>query len=182
MITFAYYTGVRRGELLVICWTQVDFGERIVRLEPGETKNDEPRHVPLYGELYDMLLLEKERRDAYYPDSPWVFSRDGDRIRDFRGAWDEACKRAGLWDPSLGKNGRPWRLFHDLRRTGVRNLIRAGVPERIAMEISGHKTRAMFDRYNIVTPRDIREAGHRMELYLEQQQRAATTEPKGPVQ
>ena len=69
-----------------------------------------------------------------------------------------------------------------LARTGVRNLIRAGVPERIAMEISGHKSRSMLDRYNIVTPRNIREAGHRMELYLEQQQKAATTVVKGPVQ
>ena len=82
----------------------------------------------------------------------------------------------------LARTAAPGDCFTTCGVPGVRNLIRACVPERIAMEISGHKTRAMFDRYNIVTPRDIREAGHRMELYLEQQQRATTTEPKGPVQ
>jgi hypothetical protein len=76
-----------------------------------------------------------------------VFHRDGRPIADFRKAWAERKS--------------PTRLFHDLRRSGVRNMVRAGVPERVAMEISGHRTRAIFDRYNIVSEADLRTAMQR---------------------
>ena len=164
VITFAYFTGCRKGEILALQWSQVDFAERMVRLEPGETKNDQARMIPLVPELYELLKVQRETRDHYFPNSPWVFSRAGERILEFKNSWETACKTAGLVDAA----GEPAKLFHDLRRTGVRNLVRAGVPERVAMTISGHKTRAVFDRYNIVSEADLKDARRRLGEYFGQ--------------
>lgn len=169
VLTFAYYTGCRRGEILLLQWPQVDLLERVVRLEPGTTKNDEGRLIPLASALYETLKFQRGVRDAKYPACPWVFFRAGERIRDFREAWEAACRKAGLWEGDE-KTGRPTKLFHDLRRTGVRNLLRAGAPERVAMAISGHKTRSVFDRYNIVDERDVRLAAAKLDQYIQERQ------------
>jgi len=96
----------------------------------------------------DLLVAAKKEHDEKWPQSPWVFNRGGERIIDFRWAWDEACKRAGV--PDLN--------FHDLRRTAVRNMRRAGIPQVIRMKISGHKTDSMERRYNIVDSEDLQMA------------------------
>jgi integrase len=88
-----------------------------------------------------------------WPDSPWVFNRHGRQIKDFRISWEDACKKAGV--PNLN--------FHDLRRTAVRNMRRAGVPQVIRMKISGHKTDSMERRYNIVDSEDLSIAKEFME-------------------
>ena len=165
--TMGYYTGMRLGEILKIRWCDVDLSRGEIRLNPGETKNDEPRTIPLVGELREMLKIEREKN----PSAEFVFVRAGARIGSFYKAWKSAGDRAKL----------PGLLFHDFRRTGVRNLVRAGVPERVAMAISGHKTQAVFKRYNIVSGRDLKDAAAKLESYLGAQKkvRAGRRREKG---
>jgi integrase len=136
VLTFAYYTGCRREEILSFVWSQVELARTIVRLEPGTTKNDEGRNLPLVPELLETLAMQRSIRDVKYPECQWVFIRRGKRIRESRGAWEIACKTAKL----VNAEGNPTRIFHDLRRSGVGNLVRAGIPERVTMVISGHKS------------------------------------------
>lgn len=141
----------------------MDLTERVVRLEPGTTKNDEARLLPLTTELYETLAMQRTIRDTKFPACPWVyFNEAGGKIGQFKRTWRSACAAAGL----VPTEGEPDRLFHDLRRSGVRNLIRAGVPESVAMRISGHKTRSVFERYNIVSERDLHEAARKLETYV----------------
>jgi integrase len=151
VVTFAYYTGWRKREVLGMTWDRVDLQVRTARLHPGTTKNDDGRIIYLDGELF-ATLAELKRQ---HPFGRWVFHRHGEPIKDFRGAWDRACLEVGL----EGK------VFHDFRRTAVRNMVRAGIPERVAQQISGHKTRAVFDRYHIVSDSDLREAAKRQAQY-----------------
>jgi integrase len=156
VVTFAYSTGWRKEEIAGLQWNQVDLREGIVRIEPGETKNQEGRTVYLEPELLEMMKdLHRKRR----LDCPYVFHLKGRKVGDFRVVWRRACREAGV----------PGMLFHDFRRTAIRNMIRAGIPERVAMAISGHKTRAVFDRYNIVSQDDLKEAARKRQAFNEKQ-------------
>lgn len=152
--TFAYHTGWRvQSEVLPLTWAQVDFRGGVVRLEPGMTKNREGRTFPLFPELRSLLEAQRAYTERTQRKQgsiiPWVFHRGGKAIRSFHGAWKAACKSAG----------RPGRIPHDFRRTAVRNMVRKGIPERVAMQLTGHRTRSVFERYNIVSEGDLREAG-----------------------
>ena len=160
-VTFAYKTGWRVSEISNLIWGQVDRDQGIVKLEPGETKNDEGRTVYLDEELTEVFANQWITRRKSGKLIPYVFPNKEckDRIKEFRGAWDTACQNAGI-----GK-----RLFHDFRRIAIRNMVRAGIPERVAMMVSGHKTRSVFERYNIVNDADLKEAAQRQEAYLQSQ-------------
>jgi integrase len=156
--TFAYKTGWRLSEITDLTWARVDRHQGIVRLETGETKNDEGRTVYLDNELKDVIGSQWEARKSNSVMLPYIFlNRKGDnKIKRFDKAWERACK-----DSKIGK-----RIFHDLRRTAVRNMVRSGISERVAMTISGHKTRSVFERYNITNDADLIEAARKQEAYL----------------
>jgi len=157
-VTFAYKVGWRKSEITNLKWEQVDLNQGIVRLEVGETKNDEARTAYLDEELREVFSCQRVLMKHQGIITPYVFPNwnGAGRISDFRSAWVTACKKIGIGT----------RLFHDFRRTAVRNMVRAGIPERVVMTISGHKTRAVFDRYNIVNDSDLRLAAKKQEDYL----------------
>lgn len=186
MFEVGYNFGWRVSELLSMRVRQIDLASRTIRLEVGETKNDEGREVemtPLVYALVQQCVTGKHSED-------FVFTREsGKPVRDFRGTWAKVCCKAGVgkmvcsncerevaeengkWN--CGHCSRSWKhkeldytglIFHDLRRTAVRNMVRRGIPERVAMTISGHKTRSIFDRYNIVSQTDLHEAAKKLAL------------------
>lgn len=153
VVTLAYYTGWRvPSEVLPLTWAQVDRETQAIRLEVGTTKNRDGRTLP-YGLLPELVEVVEaawkshKRLTKAGTICPYVFHRDGKRVGRFRKAWTTACAAAGV----------PDRLVHDFRRTAVRNLVRAGVPDTVAMRITGHKTRSVFDRYDIVSEADLRD-------------------------
>jgi integrase len=181
---FGYLTGWRKGEIASLQWSDIE-GD-VIRLRGENSKNGEARTVTLSGDLAELIDRCKAQRQVETKSgallSAYVFHLNGEPVGDFRKAWATACVAAGLGrfvcdrcDQTVDghtcegcKRDTRYagRLFHDFRRTSVRNMVRAGVPERVAMTISGHKTRSIFDRYNIVNEADLRDAMQRTQTYL----------------
>lgn len=125
-----------------------------MRLAPARSKTKVSRVLPISTPLREVLKRRVKRKRK---GDLRVFKRDGVTVRQWKIVWRDACRKAGV----------PGRLFHDCRRTAARNLIRAGVPERVAMLLTGHKTRCVFDRYNIVNERELATAGERLADYVQ---------------
>jgi integrase len=156
MFEMGYTYGWRKGELLGLRVRQVDMLASTIRLDAGTTKNGEGREVTMNGVVRELLALCIAAKGP----EDYVFTRtSGERVRDIRPAWKQACTAAGI----------PGLLFHDLRRTAVRNLVRAGVGDKVSMQISGHKTRSVFDRYNIIDQNDMRKAMEKLEQFKQQE-------------
>src|SRR5262245_36420554 len=163
-VTIAYTYGWRmQSEVLALERRQLDLEAGTLRLDPGTTKNNEGRLVYLTPDLKTLLAAQVERVEALqrrlgriiptlFPHRWKKGRRAGEARQDFRKAWTSACRAAGV----------AGRLRHDFRRTAVRNLVNAGVPERVAMKITGHKTRSVFDRYHVVSPGDLQEAARKL--------------------
>ena len=139
-----------------LTWADWDPAAGAIIARRENVKNRRPHKLVLVDELAQIIERRWQAKSAA---SDFIFHRDGKRIGDFRKAWAAACVAAGV----------PGKLFHDLRRSGVRNMVRAGVREGDAMAQSGHRTRAIFDRYNITSDDDLREASRRTQEYLKAQ-------------
>lgn len=143
IVQLAYWTGMRRGEILGLRWDQVDLRNKVITLEATDTKTQEKREIPLTDELAE--IIHKTPRTL---GNPYVFTHKGKRIKNIKTAFWKAVRTAGI------KNFR----FHDLRHCAVTNLRKAGVSDSVIMSISGHKTYAMFRRYNRIDREDRLEA------------------------
>jgi len=159
-ISFLYLSGWRKSEMRTLEWRDVDTASAVVRLRRERSKNEEPRILPLQGELLAIIMRAYDNRRL---DRPYVFHDGGAPIGDFRKAW-----RNALLATALGNM-----LIHDMRRSCVRNLIRSGTPEAIAMRLTGHKTRSVFDRYNITNESDLAAASARLDEYVNTRQKDA---------
>ncbi len=157
---FAYTTGCRKGELQTLAWADVNRETQMIEIRQENTKNKEPHRIPLVDELAEIIERRWQARVIQNLDgttglAEFVFHcGDGRPVGEFRKSWKSACKKAGM----------PGILFHDLRRSAVRNLDRDGISQVVAMKITGHKTDSVYRRYRIVIESDMREALQRVQV------------------
>jgi integrase len=172
---FAYGSGWRKGEIATLEWSAADKDTTRVTLRREHSKNGEPRVLPLVGGLAEIIARCRKNREYKTLSgetalSIYVFHRRGEPVGEFRKAWAAACIAAGFARPKLDAAGRPvldrkgqplvtpTLIFHDLRRSAVRNLVAAGVDQAVAMRVTWHQTISVFQRYRIVSDADVRAA------------------------
>lgn len=155
LVVVAYHCGNRLGELRKLRWSQVDLLSAEIRIEKAQAKAKKPRTLPIYGDMAHWLEWQAKRR---VPGCDLVFHWNGKPLGSHLKGWERACKAASL-------DGLH---FHDLRRSAVRNMERAGIPRHVAMQLSGHKTESVYRRYDIVVEEDLRTAAKRLEQYHQQ--------------
>jgi integrase len=158
---FGFLTGWRKGAVAKLEWSDVHDGR--INLRGKLSKNRKPYYVPLEGEVKELIERREKVRGIETRGGTvlcrLVFHRNGKPVGEMRKSWATACKKAGC----------PGRLFHDLRRSAARQLIRSGVSETVAMQITGHRTNSMFKRYNITSEEDLRDAMKKVTKYNEQE-------------
>lgn len=153
IVTTAYYTGMRAGEIFNLTWKKARLEEVVIDLLAADTKTSEPRRVPLNGELRRLFT---ELRKVRHLKHDRVFTYEGRPIREIKRSFKRACREAGIEDFR----------FHDLRHTFNTNMRKAGVDRSVIMKITGHKTMSMFERYNTVDESDAREAYRKLHFFL----------------
>ncbi len=159
IIAMGYYTGMREGEILNLKRDRLFLGERCIRLKQADTKERRKRYVPIVPALYEIL---KHMPPAVH--AKHVFLYRGKQIKDIRYGFRTAVEKVGL---TYGRDVENGYVFHDLRHTYVTMARKAGVPESVIMELTGHQTRSMFDRYNRVDVSDKVSGANRMAEFLE---------------
>ena len=152
LFVVAYHCGNRLGENRKLRWDQVDWNGGEIRIEKRQAKGKRPRTLPIYGDMMEWLEWQWERRA---PDCDLVFHWNGKPIGSHIKGWKHACAAAGL----------AWLKPHDLRRSAIRNMERAGIPRSVAKAISGHKTDSVYQRYDVVADGDLKAAAEKLEQY-----------------
>jgi integrase len=193
LLQLGFYTGMRLGEILNLKWGRVDLADNVIRLLPQDTKNKTGRTIPLIDGLPEMF--EKLRRqhpkagenDLVFLSYPNGKPEEGKPIGSFIRSWRNACIKAAIKTKLNGeeivshfeKDGT-YRgfIFHDLRRSAVRNLVQAGVDRTTAKAITGHKTDEVFERYDIKVDADLQEAAEKVAASLKQRREAAKQQNK----
>ncbi|MFA5180620.1 MAG: site-specific integrase [Syntrophales bacterium] len=158
IVAMGFYTGMRKKEIVSLTWDKVDMKKKVIRLEIADTKDREPREVPISDDLHSILRdIPKDLHDTH------VFLYSGEPISDIRTALKMACTAAEI---PYGRGVKGGFTFHDLRHTFNTNMRKAGVPESVIMRITGHASREMFDRYDKVDAEDKIQAVNRLGLFL----------------
>jgi integrase len=157
ILATGFYTGMRLNEITSLTWDKVSLRDRMIQLDAKDTKDKEPRSIPICDELYYIL---KDIPKAIHDDHVFLYrgrtgKKVGKPVKNIRKSLETACGKAKI---PYGRFARDGFVFHDLRHSFNTYMRKAGVSESVIMEITGHSTREMFDRYNTIDAEDRKEA------------------------